>query len=68
MTKITLEIKTCKECPFFEEKRLYTSDSWEHAHDWFCKAKDSKKIAGYINWNEEKDVEIPDWCPAKTEK
>jgi len=68
MTKITLEIKTCRECPFFEEKRCYTSDSWELAHDWFCKASDNKKIAGYVNWSEEKDVEIPEWCPARTQK
>ena len=62
MTKITLDIKSCKECPFFDEKRHYTADSWELAHDWFCKAKSGKKIAGYVGWSEEKDVEqIVSW-------
>lgn len=65
MAKIEIEIKTCQECPFFKEERYYTADSFEHAHDWFCKKKKNKKIAGYVSWNEEKDIPIPDWCPVK---
>jgi hypothetical protein len=63
--KIQLEIKTCKECPFFEEKRMYTADSWEMPYDWFCKKAKNRKIAGYVEWHEEDKVEIPKWCPVK---
>lgn len=65
MTQIKLEIKTCKECPFFKEERLYTADSFELAHDWFCKKMNNKEIAGYVSWYEEKKVRIPEWCPIK---
>ena len=58
-----LEMNHCKQCPFLKKERYYTSDSFEHAFDWFCKKKGNKKIAGYVEWNEEKDVIIPDWCP-----
>jgi hypothetical protein len=72
MTKITLEIKTCKECPFFEEKRMYTSDSFERPFNWFCTKKedelgDPMEIAGYVEWHEEKGIEVPKWCPIKIE-
>ena len=59
----SLKIDHCSKCPFLEMKRHYTADSFEHAHDWFCKKADGKKIEGYVDWNEEKDVKIPDWCP-----
>jgi hypothetical protein len=69
MTKITFDIDSCKDCPFFKKERHYTSDSFELAHDWFCKkiveGTGHRQIAGYVGWNEEKDVEIPDWCPIK---
>lgn len=73
MTKIALEIDSCKECPFFNRERYYTFDSWELAYDWFCKKEkddDGKdmKISGYVGWNEEKDVKIPAWCPTKVEE
>lgn len=63
MPKIEIEIKNCKGCPHFKEERHYTSDSFETAFDWFCKKENNKKIAGYVEWHEEKDVEIPSWCP-----
>lgn len=65
MVIIQLEIKTCKECPYLETKRMYTDDSFEHAKDWFCKKENGKKIERYVEWHEEKDVEIPDWCPCR---
>lgn len=61
----TLEIISCQQCPFFERKRHWTEDSWEEAYDWFCKKKDGEKIAGYVEWNEVKGIEIPNWCPIK---
>jgi hypothetical protein len=66
--KIILDIKTCKECPFFEQERMYTADSFEEPFDWFCKKMNNRKIRGYVEWHEEKDVPIPDWCPVKVEE
>ena len=63
--KISIDVATCKDCPFHEAKRHYTADSFEYAHDWLCKKAHGKKIAGYVEWHEEKKVEIPEWCPAK---
>lgn len=69
MTKIQLEIESCRDCPFFEQRRMYTSDSWEMAFDWFCKKLDGKKIAGYIEKaSEAKKVKIPEWCPIKIQE
>lgn len=64
--KIEFDIENCKECPFFEEKRMYTADSWEMAFNWYCKKSDDKKIAGYVEWHDEKEIEIPEWCPIKS--
>ena len=64
--KIEFDIKSCRECPFFESKRHYTADSWEIAFNWFCKKKNNKKIAGYVEWHEEKNIKIPKWCPIKS--
>lgn len=66
--KAILEINNCKQCPFLEEKRHYTGDSWEVARNWFCKKSNGEKIAAYVEWREEKDVEIPDWCPIGEKK
>ena len=62
--KITLDIKSCKECPHFKETRIYTADSFEMPFDWFCKKKNGKKISGYVEWHDK--IEIPKWCPAKS--
>lgn len=60
--KIQLEIKSCQECPFFKTEPYYTADSWENADNWFCTKADDKKIAGYVEWND--NPAIPDWCPS----
>ncbi len=65
MTKIIIDIKSCQECPFLEKVKIYTGDSWETDHDWLCKKNKLKKNEGSVSWNEEKDVEIPKWCPIK---
>lgn len=62
MPYIKIKIKNCEQCPFLKKERHYTSDSFEHAFNWFCEKKKNKKIAGYIDWHEEKNVKIPDWC------
>lgn len=61
--KIQIEINSCKECPFFKEERMYTADSFEMAFNWFCKRDNNKKIAGYVEWHEEKKIKVPEWCP-----
>lgn len=60
-TKIVLELNTCQECPFFEKNEC---DSWAK-YDWFCSKVDHKKIRGYVSWNEEDKVPVPEWCPIK---
>lgn len=66
MTTIQFKIESCKECPFFEERRLYTSDSFENVFDWFCTKYEVKKIAGYVEWRDK--PRIPDWCPIKVKE
>ena len=65
MINIKLEVQNCTECPYFHQTQHYTEDSFELAFDWFCKKADNKKISGYVSWNEEKDIDIPNWCPCK---
>ena len=66
MVKVELEIKNCRDCPFFENERYYTEDSWETAFNWFClKESPRKKIAEYVEWHEESKVNIPEWCEFK---
>lgn len=67
-TKIVLEIETCKQCPFFKEKRMYTADSFEEPFDWFCMKSNDRKIQGYVEWHEERKIKIPDWCEIKLEE
>lgn len=66
--EIVIEIKNCKGCPHFKEERHYTADSFERAFDWFCGKENNKKIAGYVEWHEEDDIKIPDWCPCRLSK
>jgi hypothetical protein len=63
MAKIVMEIKNCLECPKCEPRRIYTSDSWEHAYDYYCK-KNGEQIAHYIEWPSEMPP-VPDNCPMK---
>jgi len=63
MPKIEIEIKSCQQCPFFKQERMYTSDSLETAFDWFCTKSYNRKIQGYVEWHEENKIKIPEWCP-----
>jgi len=63
--KITIDIKDCRECPFFKITGTSSTDGFDRGEDWYCdKAK--KPIASFVEWNER--PEIPKWCPAKTIK
>jgi hypothetical protein len=63
--EIKINITSCKECPNFDQERIYTSDSWEMAFDWFCKKAGNRKIQGYVERSDEKNIKIPEWCPCK---
>ncbi len=62
MTKIEIEIKSCKECPFFSEENPFSSDGWDRMIDWVC-TKKVKNIAVAVEWHE--DINVPEWCPIK---
>ena len=64
MTKIIIEIKTCKKCPYFKTTNQYSSDGFDRMEDWMC-TKIDKLIQGAVEWHEEYKIEIPNWCPAK---
>jgi len=61
---IQLEIKTCKECPFWHEGNRSSTDGFDSGYDWKC-LKANKMIATFVEWHEVDSVEIPKWCPAK---
>lgn len=63
MTKIVIDIKSCKDCPFFDTRNQWSSDGWDRMEDWYCKRAE-KKIQGAVEWHEEKKIQIPDWCPS----
>ena len=63
--EIRISIKSCQDCPHWSRTRMWTEDSWEEAYDWFCEKANSKKIAGYVEWNDVTKVKIPEWCPCK---
>jgi hypothetical protein len=65
MTKISLEITSCKDCPFFKTANQWSSDGWDRMEDWICKKDGDKKIQGSVEWHEESKIKIPDWCPIK---
>jgi hypothetical protein len=69
MTKIILDIKTCRECSNIDVIRGYISpDSFEAPnYDWFCKVN-GEKIRGYVEWHEENKIPIPEWCPILLKK
>ena len=68
MARICIELNNCMACPFVISERMWTSDSFEEAYDYFCGEKREratgmpKKIAGYIEWEREMP-DVPNWCP-----
>lgn len=65
MVKITIEIKSCIECPFVKTEKVYTGDNWEDVQKWTCLKKHGKIIYSYHEWNDK--TEVPNWCPIKTD-
>lgn len=60
MAQISIEIKSCKECPFFQRGNIWSSDGWDRMHDWIC-SKSGNKIQGAVEWHEESKIDIPKW-------
>lgn len=46
-------------CPFLKTER---TEGAGYAEDFYCIAKDNKKIAGYVEWDADMP-NVPDWCP-----
>lgn len=64
--EIKLEITSCADCPFLSKENQWSSDGWDRMEDWICKKHNPpKKIQGAVEWHEEKDIEVPEWCPIK---
>ena len=56
---INIPVGRCDECPFHYID--YTRGAG-CANDYFCKAANGKKIAGYVEWESEIPP-VPAWCP-----
>jgi len=63
-----VKVSSCLQCPNKVEGNHWSSDGWDRMVDWTCSAANGKKIAGAVEWHEEKKIKIPDWCPLETEK
>ena len=66
---VYLKITFCKQCPFVDIQKDYTSDSWDNKERWDCKKK-KKNIERYIGWTsvEQNGVKIPEWCPLRKQR
>lgn len=63
-TIIQIPVKICSECPHFKITNRSTTDGFDHGEEWTC-TKENKVIAGFVEWREKDQVEIPKWCPFK---
>lgn len=64
MTRIVIEINSCRECPHFKNANPWSTDGFDHMVDWVCTKDGDKKIKGSVEWHEEDKIAIPQWCPA----
>lgn len=63
----TIQISSCKQCPFFKEGPDESTDGFDRGNDWMCGAKENKIISGFVEWHEVDKIQIPKWCPCLTE-
>jgi hypothetical protein len=61
--KAAIIIESCSKCPHKESTNFWSSDGWDRMEDWICKLSNNKKIAGAVEWHEERKIKIPNWCP-----
>lgn len=54
------EMKSCRECKYLDQQRVYTADSWEYVEKWTCKVK-NEVVYEYVEMFDKTDV--PEWCP-----
>lgn len=62
MRTAQVEIKSCRECPFWKEGPRESTDGFDSGNDWTC-SKTGKLIQVFVEWREVNKVEIPEWCP-----
>lgn len=62
MKTISIEIKSCKNCPFWKEGPRESTDGFDSGNDWMC-SKVNRIIEPFVEWHEVSKVEIPKWCP-----
>lgn len=63
MATIKIEVNNCKldKCPFFKITKTESTDGFDRGEYWHC-CKSNKEIQSFVEWHEEKKVEIPLWC------
>ena len=45
--------------------RSISVSGWLSGKPLFLQSMEKKKIRGYVEWHEEKKIQIPQWCPIK---
>lgn len=62
MKTVKVEIRSCRDCPFWKEGPRESTDGFDSGNDWICN-KEKRVIEPFVEWHEVKKVEIPNWCP-----
>jgi hypothetical protein len=62
--EIKIEVTSCKQCPFFKITGVSSTDGFDRGEDWHCQKSD-KLIDSFVEWHEEKNIIIPNWCHFK---
>ncbi len=60
--EIKYSISSCLRCPFLVKGPFESTDGFDRGQNWYCGKSDNKKIVGFVEWHEEKKIEIPQWC------
>lgn len=69
MSKVYVDIKSCKNCPMFTIGRTWSSDGFDRMEDWVCTGgAEEKIIQKNVEWHEERKITIPEWCPRSTQQ
>ena len=68
MKLLVKQINSCMECPHRKVGAPYSTDGFDRMEDWTCQSMFSKKIAGAVEWHEEKKIPIPELYPLEDQK
>lgn len=64
--EIKIDIKSCRECPYFKTGNQWSSDGWDRMEDWICtKSEPERIISKSVEWHKENKIGVPEWCPCK---